>query len=113
MERQLKDAGLEISPVRATPGDATIAATGASTPSGVAIAEDEFQRLIAGPKQHRRGPAGARGPRQGSRGGFRPHHGGGRDDRRDDRRGHRNDRGDGLVSRWGDDDRGARRGARF
>ncbi len=113
MERQLKDAGLEISPVRATPGDAIIAATGATTPSGVAIAEDDFQRLIAGPKQHRRGPAGPRGPRQGQRGGSRPHHGGGRDDRRDDRRGHRGDRGDGLVSRWGDDERGGRRGARF
>ncbi|WP_246111148.1 DEAD/DEAH box helicase, partial [Terrabacter aerolatus] len=110
MERQLKDAGLEISPVRATPGDAIIAATGATTPSGVAIAEDEFQRLIAGPKQHRRGPAGPRGPRQGQRGGSRPHHGGGRDDRR----GQRGDRGDGLVSRWGgDEERGGRRGARF
>jgi len=113
MERQLKDAGLEIAPVRATPGDAIIAATGATTPSGVAIAEDEFQRLIAGPKQHRRGPAGPRGPRQGQRGGFRPQHGGGRDDRRDDRRGHRGDRGEGLVSRWGDDERGGHRGARF
>ncbi|WP_330472779.1 DEAD/DEAH box helicase [Terrabacter sp. C0L_2] len=109
MERQLKDAGLEISPVRATPGDATLAATGATTPSGVAIAEDDFQRLIAGPKQHRRGPAGPRGPRQGQRGGSRPHHGGGRDDRR----GQRGDRGEGLVSRWGDDERGGRRGARF
>jgi superfamily II DNA/RNA helicase len=109
MERQLKDAGLEISPVRATPGDAIIAATGATTPSGVAIAEDDFQRLIAGPKQHRRAPAGPRGPRQGQRGGSRPHQGGGRDDRR----GQRGDRGDGLVSRWGDDDRSGRRGARF
>ncbi|HSU74613.1 MAG TPA: DEAD/DEAH box helicase, partial [Terrabacter sp.] len=115
MERQLKDAGLDISPVRATPGDAIIAATGATTPSGVAIAEEDFQRLIAGPKQHRRGPAGPRGPRQGQRGGFRPHHGG-RDDRRDDRRGRRGERGergDGLVTRWGDDERGGRRGARF
>ncbi|MEW1955107.1 DEAD/DEAH box helicase [Terrabacter sp. NPDC080008] len=109
MERQLKDAGLDISPVRATPGDAIIAATGATTPSGVAIAEEDFQRLIAGPKQHRRGPAGPRGPRQGQRGGFRPHHGG----PRDERRGRRGERGDGLVSRWGDDERGGRRGARF
>src|SRR6478672_10011929 len=109
MERQLKDAGLEISPVRATPGDAIIAATGATTPSGVAVAEDDFQRLIAGPKQHRRGPAGPRGPRQGQRGGSRPHHVGGRDDRR----GRRGERGEGLVSRWGDDERGGRRGARF
>ncbi|MER7073890.1 DEAD/DEAH box helicase [Terrabacter sp. NPDC000476] len=120
MERQLKDAGLDIAPVRATPGDATLAATGATTPSGVAIAEDDFQRLIAGPKAQRRGPAGSRGPRQGSRGGFRPHHGGRdhrSDSRGDDRRGRRGDRAEGLVSRWGDDDRSgdrpARRGARF
>ena len=51
MERQLKDAGLEISPVRATPGDAIIAATGATTPSGVA---DRRGRL---PAPHRRSEA--------------------------------------------------------
>jgi superfamily II DNA/RNA helicase len=109
MERQLRDAGLDIAPVKAAPGDDIIAATGATAPSGVPIAEEDFQRLLAGPKQHRRGPAGARGPRQGSRGGFRPHHGAGHDERR----GRRHDRGgDRLVSRWGDDERG-RRGARF
>jgi superfamily II DNA/RNA helicase len=114
MERQLKDAGLDIAPVRATPGDAIIAATGAATPSGVAIAEEDFQRLIAGPKQHRRGPAGPRGPRHGSRDGVRPHHGGHRDrDGRDGRRGRDRDRDQGLVSRWGDDERPNRRGARF
>jgi superfamily II DNA/RNA helicase len=118
MERQLKDAGLDISPVKASPGDAVIAATGATTPSGVPIDESDFQRLIAGPQAHRRGPAGSRGPRQGAgaRGGHRPHHSGGRDDQRrggDDRRGRRGDRGDGLVTRWGSDDRPERRGARY
>ena len=109
MERQLRDAGLDIAPVKAAPGDDIIAATGATAPPGVPIAEEDFQRLLAGPKQHRRGPAGPRGPRQGSRGGFRPHHGGGHDERR----GRRNNRGgDRLVTRWGDDERG-RRGARF
>ncbi len=109
MERQLRDAGLAIAPVKAAPGDDIIAATGATSPSGVPIADEDFQRLLAGPKQHRRGPAGARGARQGSRGGFRPHHGAGHDERR----GRRPDRGgDRLVSRWGDDERG-RRGARF
>ena len=118
MERQLKDAGLDISPVKASPGDAIIAATGATTPSGVAIAEGDFLRLIAGPAVHRRGPAGPRGPRQGARSGQRPPYAGGRDDRRDDRRGgddrrgRRGDRGEGLVTRWGSDDRGDRRGAR-
>ncbi|HET7801920.1 MAG TPA: DEAD/DEAH box helicase, partial [Humibacillus xanthopallidus] len=118
MERQLKDAGLDISPVKASPGDAVIAATGATTPSGVAIDESDFQRLIAGPQAHRRGPAGSRGPRQGAgaRGGHRPHHSGGRDDNRrggDDRRGRRGDRSEGLVTRWGSDDRPERRGARY
>ena len=118
MERQLKDAGLDISPVKASPGDAIIAATGATAPTGVPIAEEDFARLIAGPKAHRRGPAGARGPRAGASGGFRPHAGRGRDDRRDDRRGGgRDDRrgrtGDGLVTRWGDDEGRGRRGARF
>ena len=119
MERQLKDAGLDISPVKASPGDAIIAATGATTPSGVPIAEGDFPRLIAGPKAHRRGPAGAARTAPGRAWRQRPHHAGGRDDRRDDRRGgddrrgRRGDRGEGLVTRWGEtDDRGDRRGAR-
>jgi superfamily II DNA/RNA helicase len=120
MERQLRDAGVGISPVKAAPGDAIIAATGATAPSGVPIADEDFARLIEGPKPHRRGPAGARGPRPGSRGGYRPHHGGAhgggerREDRRDSR-GHGRGRdahdGEPLVGRWGDDHRGrGRRG---
>jgi superfamily II DNA/RNA helicase len=118
MERQLKDAGLDISPVKASPGDAVIAATGATVPSGVPINESDFQRLIAGPQAHRRGPAGPRGPRQGpgARGGHRPQHSGGRDDHRrggDDRRGRRGDRGEGFVTRWGSEERPERRSARY
>jgi superfamily II DNA/RNA helicase len=117
MERQLRDAGLDISPVKASPGDAVIAATGATTPSGVPIDEHDFQRLLAGPQAHRRGPAGSRGPRQGAgaRGGHRPHRSGGREDRRgtDDRRGRRGDRGEGFVTRWGTDERPERRSARY
>jgi len=117
MERQLREAGLDIAPVKAVPGDSIIAATGATPPTGVPIADEDFQRLLAGPKAHRRGPAGPRGPRQGSRGGFRPHHGAGHDERRGRGgrgydRGGRPDRGERLVSRWGEDERG-RRGARF
>ncbi|EWT00955.1 DEAD/DEAH box helicase, partial [Intrasporangium oryzae NRRL B-24470] len=111
MERQLREAGLDIGLVKAAPGDEVIAATGATPPSGVPIAEEEFARLIAGPKAHRRGPAGPRGPRAGS-GGFRPHPGRGRDDRwggRDERRGRG---GDQLVTRWGDDEGRGRRGSR-
>jgi superfamily II DNA/RNA helicase len=118
MERQLRDAGVDTVPVKVAPGDAIIAATGATTPSGVPIPEADFARLIEGPKSHGRGPAGSRGPRHGSGGGFRPHHGRGhREDRRDDRRGDRrgySPAGESLVSRWGDDDtRGQRRGARY
>ena len=50
------------------------------------IADADFARLIAGPKSHRRGPAG-RAVRAPARGAVTPHHAGGRDDRRDDRRG--------------------------
>ncbi len=128
MERQLRDAGLDISPVKVSPGDDLISATGATRPSGVPIADADFARLIAGPKTQRRGPAGARGPRAGGSGGFRPHHArtsreGGHDDRRnagrDDRRGRRGEHGDALVSRWGADersdrpDRGDRRARRY
>ncbi|HKX65748.1 MAG TPA: DEAD/DEAH box helicase [Intrasporangium sp.] len=129
MERQLRDAGVGISPVKAAPGDAVIAATGATTPSGVPIAAEDFARLIEGPKRHKRGPGGARGPRHpgaGSRGGYRPHHGAGHDERRGNRgeRADRADRGDRryqgrrdgepLIGRWGDEDRARdRRRPRF
>ncbi len=129
MERQLRESGLDIALVKAAPGDAVIAATGATPPSGVPIPDDVFARLIAGPGGHRRGPAGARGPRPGARGGSRPQQGG-RDDRRggrDDRRGGRDDRRGGddrrgrgasgaqpLVTRWGSDDStGDRRARRY
>ena len=118
MERQLRDAGLSIAPVKAAPGDAIITATGATAPSGVPIADADFARLIEGPKRHKRGPAAARGARDpgaGSRGGYRPHHGAGHDERRGDRRGDRREQGDRrqrgprdgepLVGRWGDENR--------
>ena len=116
MERQLREAGLDISPVKAAPGDEIIAATGATQPSGVPIPDADFQRLLEAPKAHRRSPAGPRGPRPGARGGFRPHHGPSRDGSRG--RGGRDGRdvrdGDQLVTRWGDEDRGrGRRGARY
>ena len=101
MERQLREAGVDTVPVKAAPGDDVIAATGATAPSGVRIPEEEYARLLEGPK-HRRGPAGSRGPRPGAGGGPRSQHTRGRGD---DRRG----RGDGLITRWGDDDTSARR----
>ncbi|MDN5789576.1 MAG: DEAD/DEAH box helicase, partial [Micrococcales bacterium] len=104
MERQLREAGLDIAPVKAAPGDGVISATGATTPSGVPIPDQSFQRLLAGSGNRRRGPAAARGRRGGS------------DDRRgsrDDRRGARGKAGARpLVTRWGDDDSPKTRRAR-
>ena len=84
-ERLLREAGLEEVPTRVAPGDALVSAAGGSAPTGEPVSDDAMRRLL---EPERRGPAGARGPRAGSHGGFRPHHGGaaGRGDRRDDRR---------------------------
>ena len=84
-ERLLKEAGLEEVPTRVAPGDRLVAAAGGSTPTGEPVTDEAMRRLL---EPERRGPAGARGPRHGSHGGFRPHHGGAarRDDRREDRR---------------------------
>ncbi|AXG12934.1 DEAD/DEAH box helicase [Intrasporangium calvum] len=113
MERQLREAGVDIVVVKAAPGDAIIAATGATAPSGIPIADADFARLVEGPKSHRRGPAGARGPRPGARGGHRPHHGRGDDrgQRAPQGRGRDARGGEPLVGRWGDEDRprGSRR----
>ena len=78
MERQLREAGVDVVPTRAVPGDAVLAAAGASTPSGVPVPDEAFRRLLEGEQKHRRGPGGSRGPRHGSKGGFRPQHGGAR-----------------------------------
>ena len=75
MERQLRDAGVDAVPTKAIPGDAVLAAAGASTPSGIPVPEEAFRRLLEG-EQKRRAPGGSRGPRHGAKGGFRPHHGG-------------------------------------
>jgi superfamily II DNA/RNA helicase len=102
MERQLAEAGVDTALVKTAPGDDNITATGATRPSGVPIPDEDFARLLEGPRQ-RRAPAGSRGPRGGrqaqpSRG--RPQHGG-----RDDRRDRRGDRDEPLVDRWGGGDR--------
>ena len=75
MERQLRDVGVDAVPTRAVPGDAVLAAAGASTPTGIPVPDDAFRRLLEG-EPKRRGPGGSRGPRSGQKGGFRPHHGG-------------------------------------
>ncbi|MDN5795211.1 MAG: DEAD/DEAH box helicase [Intrasporangium sp.] len=100
VERQLADAGVDTALVKARPGDALIAATGASEPNGIPIDEADYTRLLEGPKKRR--PQGARGPRQHRPG--RPYHGEGRADRHGDRRGDRRPaRERKLVDRWGED----------
>ncbi|MDV3222945.1 DEAD/DEAH box helicase, partial [Intrasporangium sp.] len=121
MERQLRDAGVGIAPVKAQPGDAIIAATGATAPTGVPITGEDLARLVDGPRAHRRGPAGSRGPRSGQGAGRRQAHGhehgrgrgdgGRRDDRRDGGARGRSRDAEPLVGRWGDENgsRGRRR----
>ncbi|MDN5777407.1 MAG: DEAD/DEAH box helicase, partial [Humibacillus sp.] len=106
MERQLKDAGLDLLPVKAAPGDDVIAATGATRPSGVPIDEAVFNRLVAAPKANRRAPAGPRGPRHSSSGRTGQGYGRGRDGQRP--QGGRRDRDERLVTSWSDDSRRGR-----
>jgi len=115
-ERLLKEAGLEEVPTRVAPGDRLVAAAGGSTPTGEPVTDEAMRRLL---EPERRGPAGARGPRHGSHGGFRPHHGGAarRDDRREDRRNdrrpeRRSDRPDGSRDDRGRAPRDERRSVR-
>jgi superfamily II DNA/RNA helicase len=68
MERMAREAGVDAVPTRAVPGDARLAATGATTPSGVPVPEEQVRRLLEGDKRGRRGPRS--GPRHGS-----PRHG--------------------------------------
>ena len=75
MERQLREAGVDVVPTKAVPGDAVLAAAGATTPSGIPVPDEAFRRLLEG-EPKRRGPGGSRGPRSGQKGGFRPNHSG-------------------------------------
>ena len=65
MERQLRDAGVDIPLVKVAPGDAVLTATGASEPTGVPVSDDEFRRIVEGPKSRRAGQRpGGQGPRR-------------------------------------------------
>ena len=76
MERQMREAGVDILPVRATPGDALLASTGATAPTGVPVPDEAFRRLLDGEPARRRASGGPRGPRHGSGSGARPPRGG-------------------------------------
>jgi superfamily II DNA/RNA helicase len=89
MERMAREAGIDAVPTRTSPGDERLAATGASTPSGVPVPEDKVRRLLEGDKRGRRPGAGPRGGARGSRPAGRSYGGDRRDDRQGERRGER------------------------
>jgi superfamily II DNA/RNA helicase len=95
MERMAREAGIDAVPTRTAPGDERLAATGASTPSGVPVPEDKVRRLLEGDKRGRRPGAGPRGGARGTRPAGRSYdrQGERRDDRRGEHRGeHRGER---------------------
>ncbi|QGN56815.1 DEAD/DEAH box helicase [Nostocoides sp. HKS02] len=75
MERMAKDAGIDAVPTKAIPGDARLAATGAVTPSGIPVPEDQVRRVLEGTKRSGR-PSGPGGPRGGGPRGGAPRTGG-------------------------------------
>ena len=52
MERMAREAGIDAMPTKAVPGDERLAATGAVTPSGIPVPEDQVRRVLEG---HKRG----------------------------------------------------------
>ena len=70
MERLARDAGVDVVPTRAIPGDALLTATGARTPSGVPIPDSQARRLLEGEQRGHRRPFGG-GARGGQVGGPR------------------------------------------
>ncbi len=62
MERMAREAGLDVAATHAVPGDAVLRATGACTPTGVAIPESQARRLLEGEQRgHHRFGGGGRG----------------------------------------------------
>ena len=72
MERMAREAGIDAMPTKAVPGDERLAATGAVSPSGIPVPEDQVRRVLEGEKRGRRHAGGGMGPRSGQRsGGYR------------------------------------------
>jgi len=65
MERMAREAGIDAVPTKAVPGDERLAATGAVTPSGIPVPEDQVRRVLEGEKRGGRRPGGHGGPRGG------------------------------------------------
>ncbi|WP_457252336.1 DEAD/DEAH box helicase [Pedococcus sp. P5_B7] len=83
MERMAREAGIDAMPTKAVPGDDRLAATGAVTPSGIPVPEDQVRRVLDGPKRSGGRPSGGprgggpRGPRQGGNRSYRDDRSGG------------------------------------
>ncbi|WP_082594247.1 DEAD/DEAH box helicase [Phycicoccus sp. Soil802] len=83
MERMAREAGIDAMPTKAVPGDDRLAATGAVTPSGIPVPEDQVRRVLEGPKRGGGRPSGGprgggpRGPRQGGNRSYRDDRSGG------------------------------------
>ncbi|WP_313716647.1 DEAD/DEAH box helicase, partial [Arsenicicoccus bolidensis] len=99
MERLVEQAGVDVKPIRTAPGDPLLYdGVGARTPSGEAIEEGRYRRLVEGEPRPQRGHS-----RGGAR--YQPH--GRRNERSFRGRDDRGDRG-GRDARGGRDDRGGR-----
>ena len=65
LERLTDAAGVDVTPVKAGPGDeALLAATGARRTSGVPVPEEAYLRIVDPPRRRHPGPAGRGGPRR-------------------------------------------------
>ena len=92
MERMAREAGIDAMPTKAVPGDDRLAATGATSPSGIPVPEDQVRRVLEGEKRGRR-PGGAPRSSGARTGGYRGQ--GGRPGQRSERPGgFRGERGD-------------------
>ena len=99
MERLVEQAGVDVKPIRTAPGDPLLYdGVGARTPSGEAIEEGRYRRLVEGEPRPQRGHS-----RGGAR--YQPH--GRRNERSFRGRDDRGDRGS-RDARGGRDDRGGR-----
>ena len=90
MERMAREAGIDAVPTKAVPGDERLAATGAVTPSGIPVPEDQVRRVLEGDKRGGRRPGGHGGPRGGG-----PRGGGPRGPRQGGNRSYGSDRSSG------------------
>jgi superfamily II DNA/RNA helicase len=64
VERLVQEAGVDVRPAKVAPGHELLLATGASTPTGVAVPEDRLRRIVEGDRRGRRPAPYRGGPRR-------------------------------------------------